>query len=144
MAEIKTKQTDASVDEFIEAVDNKTRRQDAKTLLKIFREVTGQEPNMWGSSIVGYGVYHYKSERSSQEGDWPRTAFSPRKSAMTVYIMPGFYKLADELARLGKHKTSVSCLYINKLDDIDLAVLKRIIAFGYKEMNKQYPESPAV
>lgn len=93
---------------------------------------------MWGMSIIGYGTYHYKSERSSQEGDWMMTGFSPRKQNLTIYIIPGFDSYQKDLAKLGKHKTSVSCLYINKLSDVDINVLKQIITDAYSKMKKQY------
>ena len=93
---------------------------------------------MWGDSIVGFGEYHYKSERGSQEGDWPLTGFSPRKRNMTVYIMPGFTKYKDLMNRLGKHKTSVSCIYFNKLEDINAKVLKQVIRRSVADMKKIY------
>ena len=93
---------------------------------------------MWGDSIVGFGEYHYKSERSSQEGDWPLTGFSPRKRNMTVYIMPGFTKYKDLMNKLRKHKTSVSCIYFNKLQDINTEVLKQVIRRSVAEMKKIY------
>ncbi len=97
------------------------------------------KPMMWGTAIVGYGKYHYKSERSTQEGDWPLTGFSPRKANLTVYIMPGFQKLKSELKKLGKHKISGgSCIYINKLSDIHVPTLTKIIKWGVVEMKKRY------
>lgn len=138
MAEPKTKKNDASVEAFINAIDDDVKRQDCQELLKIFTECTGEEPAMWGSAIVGYGTYHYKSERSSQEGDWMMTGFSPRKQNLTLYIIPGFADDKERLAKLGKHKTSVSCLYIKKLADVDLDVLRSIITSGYQAMKKQY------
>jgi hypothetical protein len=95
-------------------------------------------PKMWGTSIIGYGSYHYKSERSAQEGDWPLTGFSPRKQNMSIYIIPGFKKYQAILKKIGKHKTSVSCLYINKLEDIDLKILENMIKDSVKEMKKMY------
>lgn len=92
---------------------------------------------MWGTSIIGFGQYHYKSERSKQEGDWPLGGFSPRKSNLTLYIMPGFDSYADLLSKLGKHKISKGCLYINKLSDVNLDVLKTIIRTSYEDMKKQ-------
>lgn len=138
MAELKTKQNDASVEEFLNAVENETRRKDAFELLKIFKKATGMEPKMWGSSIVGYGLYHYKSERSKQEGDWPLTGFSPRKQNLTIYIMPGFDKYKDLLDKIGKCKTSVSCLYVNKLEDIDIKILEKMIKDSVVVMKKTY------
>lgn len=140
MAEIKTKPTHKSARKFIEAVEHKIRREDALTLLSLFEEVTGEKPVMWGDSIVGFGRYHY-SQKSGLEADWPLTGFSPRKQNLSVYIMPGFEKYQNLLEKLGKHKTSVSCLYINKLADIDMTVLKEIITLSVAEMKKRYPES---
>jgi hypothetical protein len=139
MAEIKTKKTKESVGAFIDAVDNEQRRADAKVLLKTFKEVTGERSAMWGPSIIGFGQYHYKSERSTQEGDWPRMGFSPRKANLTVYIMPGFAKYEPLLKKLGKYKKSVSCLYINKLSDVDLPTLRKILEETLREMNRRYP-----
>ena len=138
MAEPKTQKNDANVRDFINAVENETKRQDSLELLKIFEECTGEQPAMWGTSIVGYGSYHYKSERSSQEGDWPLTGFSPRKQNLTIYIMSGFDKYKDKLAKLGKHKTTVSCLYINKLSEVDMNILKAIISDSFEVMKKKY------
>jgi hypothetical protein len=138
MAEIKTQKNKTSVLDFINSVEDDAKRQDSLILLEIFKKCTGEEPVMWGSSIVGYGSYHYKSERSPQEGDWPMIGFSPRKQNLTIYIMPGFERYKDDLAKLGKHKTSVSCLYINKLADVDEKILKNIITDAYKSMKKQY------
>ena len=137
MAELKTKKNKASVTKFIDSVEHKTRREDAKRLLKIFNEATGMKPAMWGTSIIGYGEYHYKSERSTQEGDWPLTGFSPRKASMTVYIMPGFDKYKKDLDKIGKHKTSVSCLYFTKLDNIDEKILKKMIKDSMEVMKKR-------
>ena len=101
----------------------------------MFTRLTGETPKMWGSSIVGFGQYHYKSERSSQEGDWPLVGFSPRKQNLTLYVI-GQYDLEDLLNNLGKHKTSVGCLYINKLEDVDTSVLEKIIDVAYKESRR--------
>lgn len=136
MGELKTKKNDASVEEFLGSVDNETRRADGFRLLDIFTRVTGETPKMWGSSIVGFGQYHYKSERSSQEGDWPLVGFSPRKQNLTLYVI-GQYDLDDLLSKLGKHKKSVGCLYINKLEDVDVEVLEKVIDTAFKESRKQ-------
>jgi hypothetical protein len=133
MAELKTLPNDASVDEFINSVAEEQKRQDSLKLLDMYKRITGQPPKMWGESMVGFDLYHYKSERSSQEGDWPLAAFSPRKQNLTLYFTPGFDKYADLLGALGKHKTSKGCLYINKLADVDKGVLEKLIAAGYKE-----------
>lgn len=136
MAEIKTKVNDASVEGFLNKVPDEVKKQDSFTLLRMYTKVTGQKPKMWGSSIVGFGKYHYKSERSKQEGDWPLAAFSPRKQNLTLYVTPGFVNLQDLLKDLGKHKTSVGCLYINKLADVDSAVLEKIIKKSYEDAKK--------
>ncbi len=142
MAELKTKRTRSSVAAFINSVENKRRREDAFVLLDVFQQLTGFEPALWGDSIIGFGEYHYESDRSQQKGDWPLTGFSPRKRNMTIYIMPGFSNFEDLLWKLGKHKTSVSCIYINKLDDIDLNVLKQIVSQSVDEMKILYRWKP--
>ena len=136
MAELKTKPTDASAEDFIASVANERRRQDGLELLAMYRRTTGLEPKMWGPSIVGFGMYHYKSERSSQEGDWPLAGFSPRKQNLTLYVYPNNFP--ELLKDLGKYTTSVSCLYINKLDDIDRAVLEKLIAASFEWSKKEF------
>lgn len=138
MAELKTKLTTASVKDFIDKVPDKEKKQDSLALIKLFQNVTGEKPKMWGSSIIGFGSYHYKSEKSFQEGDWLLTGFSPRKQNLTLYIMLGFADYSDLLKNLGKHKTSVGCLYINKLSDVDLGVLKQLIKRSFLAMRKKY------
>ncbi len=138
MAEIKTKVTKASVRDFINKVPDRTKKQDSLVLLKLFKDITKEKPKMWGTSIIGFGSYHYKSERSSQEGDWPLIGFSPRKQNLTVYIMLGFSDYSSLLKKLGKHKTSVGCLYINKLNDIDIKILKQLIKISFIAMKKKY------
>jgi hypothetical protein len=138
MSAIKTMVNDADVEDFINKVPDETRLHDSLALLELFSKVTGEKPKMWGSSIVGFGQYHYKSERSRQEGDWLMTGFSPRKQNLTLYIMEGFDELRDLLEKLGKHKTSVGCLYINKLADVDLTVLEKIIKQSFASMKKKY------
>ncbi len=138
MAELKTKKNKASVTGYLKSVENEQRRKDSFQLLELFKEVTKMPAKMWGDSIVGFGEYHYKSERSSQEGDWPLTGFSPRKRNMTVYIMPGFTNYKDLMNRLGKHKSSVSCIYFNKLEDINEKVLKQVIRRSVADMKKIY------
>lgn len=130
MAENKTVPTDASVDDFIAAIDNSRRQADASALLEICKEVTGLDPVMWGPSIIGFGSYHYKYD-SGREGDMPAAGFSPRKSNMTLYIGDEFEDAEALFAKLGKHKKSVACVYINKLADVDLEVLREIIARQY-------------
>ena len=138
MSTIKTLATKVPVSEYIASLAEETRRSEAQELLKIFHEATNMDPVMWGTSIVGYGSYHYKSERSRQEGDWPLTAFSMRKSAISIYIMPGFDKYTEHLSRLGKHKTGVGCLYIKRLSDVDSTVLSTIIKSSFNEMKGKY------
>ena len=138
MSDPKTQLTDASVDDFLAGVANARRREDSIKVLELMQDVTGEPPRMWGDSIVGFGTYHYHY-KSGREGDWPRTGFSPRKQYLAIYIMPGFTEYQDLLTRLGKHRTSVSCLYINKLQDVDTEVLREIITAAYQEMAKRYP-----
>jgi hypothetical protein len=138
MSTIKTLSNDAGAEDFINAVPDETRKQDGFALLEMFTRITGEKPKMWGASIIGFGMYHYKSERSSQEGDWPLVGFSPRKQNLTLYIMPGFADYTELLADLGKHKTSKGCLYINKLADVDLAILEKVIAGSYEDMKKEH------
>lgn len=139
MSELKTKKSRASVSRFINSVEHDQRRSDSFELLNIFQEVTKMSPVLWGDSIVGFGEYHYQSERSRQEGDWPLTGFAPRKRNMTVYIMPGFSNYQALLEKLGTHKTSVSCIYFSKLENINIKVLKQIIRQSVRDMKKQYP-----
>jgi hypothetical protein len=137
MATLKTTVNDASVEDFINKVEDEIKRQDSRTLLKLFAKVTGEKPRMWGSSIIGFGSYHYKSEKSRQEGEWMLTGFSPRKQNLTLYVIPGFDDYQDLLSELGKHKTSVGCLYINKLADVDLAVLEKLVKRSFAAMKSE-------
>ena len=127
MAENKTVKTGASVDEFMAGVENKRRREDGLVLMEMMRDVTGLEPEMWGPSIIGFGSYHYRYE-SGREGDIPLIGFSPRKSSLSLYIMSGFDGQEDLLSKLGKHRTGASCLYINKLSDVDMGVLREMVS----------------
>ena len=133
MAEAKTQPTNASVAAFLAAIPDEQRRKDCRLVAKLMQEATGAKPVMWGTSIVGFGTYRYKYA-SGREGDWPVTAFSPRKNDLTIYIMPGFERYADLLARLGKHKTGKSCLYLKRLSDVDLGALREIIGKSVAEM----------
>jgi hypothetical protein len=133
MAEPKTQKTKASVTAFISAVEDDTRRKDAKTVDKLFRAITGEKPAMWGPAIVGYGEYNTAS------GKWPRLGFSPRKANLVLYVMDGYEK-EPLMKKLGKHKTGRSCLYINKLADIDEDILRQIVSNGWKIMAKKHPE----
>lgn len=136
MAELKTKQTNQPPEDFLKTIEPEEKRQDGFALLELFKKVTGEKAVMWGSSIVGFGMYHYKSERSTQEGDWPLVGFSPRKQNLTLYVMAGNKDNSALLEKLGKHKTSVGCLYINKLTDVDLKVLTTLIENSFKYMKK--------
>jgi len=138
MAELKTRLTRESASAFVNGVEDEKKRKDAKALLALFKEATGMPAKMWGTSIVGFGSYHYKSERSRQEGDWMLTGFSPRKQNLTVYIMPGFKAYGDLLKKIGPHKTSMGCLYINKLSDIHLPTLKALIRKSVKDMQEKH------
>lgn len=134
---MKTVPTNDSVTDFLNKVEPAQKRDEAFRLLEIFKEVTGEEAKMWGSSIVGFGQYHYKYE-SGREGDWILTGFSPRKAKHSLYIMPGFDRFEGLMQRLGKYKTGVSCLYVNKLADIDEKVLRELIREGVDYMKERY------
>lgn len=135
---IKTHVNDASVEDFINSVNDDLKKADAFKILEMYKEATNEQPKMWGSSMIGFGQYHYKSDRSKQEGDWPLAAFSPRKQSLTLYIMPGFNDYGDLLNKLGKHKTSVGCLYLNKLGDVDEDILKKLIKRSYEDAIKTF------
>ena len=126
MAELKTQKNDASVEEFLDGVEDEGKRRDCWALVELMREVTGDEPVMWGNSIVGFGSYHY-TYASGREGDWMLTGFSPRKQALTLYIMSGFSEYESLLDRLGKHRTGKSCLYVKSLEDVDASVLRELV-----------------
>jgi hypothetical protein len=138
MSEPKTKKNTASVSSFLSSVENDKRRADSLAVLDLMTEATGEEPTMWGDSIVGFGSYHYKYA-SGREGDWFLTGFSPRKQNLTLYIMPGFDRYDEMLSRLGKFKTGKSCLYVNKLEDVDLSVLKELVKQSAEHMAESYP-----
>ncbi len=126
MAELKTKRTRASVRAFIDGIDDAQKRKDCREIMKMMKEATGCRPAMWGPNIVGYGSYDYKYA-SGREGTWFLTGFSPRKQNLTLYIMPGFSRYDDLLAKLGPHKTGKACLYVKRLDDIHRPTLKTLI-----------------
>lgn len=132
MAELKTKVNQASVEKFISGIKDEKKKADSLVLLALMKKITKQEPRMWGSSIVGFGEYHYKSPSTGREGDWFPTGFSPRKQNMTVYFCLGFKEIAPLLKKLGKHKTTMGCLYFNHLADIDISVLKEVIKVYFK------------
>ena len=127
MAEIKTQRNDGDVLAYLESVENKRRREDSLALLKIMEDVTGEPAEMWGTSIVGFGSYHYRYA-SGREGDMMLTGFAPRKQSLSLYIMGGHERYDELMARLGKHRTGSSCVYINKLADVDMDVLRELIA----------------
>lgn len=146
MAENKTQAGDASVQAFLDSVEPERRREDGLALDRLFRGVTGWKPALWGNrgnaAMVGYGSYHYRYE-SGREGDFLATGFSPRKGAVSIYIMPGYQDYSSILARLGKHKLGKSCLYINSLADADLNVLKELVRAGLDDLNQLYPVTPS-
>ena len=126
MTELKTQKNDASVEDFLNSVEDEVKREDSFAILNLMKEVTGDEPVMWGSSIVGFGSYHF-IYASGREGDWFKTGFSPRKQSLTLYIMDGFSQHDEILTRLGKYTTGKSCLYVKKLEDIDMPTLKELV-----------------
>ena len=133
MAELKTKPNKVSVEKFLKSIKDEQKRKDSFQVLEMMKKITKEEPVMWGPSIVGFGKYHYKYA-SGREGDWFLTGFSPRKQNLTIYIMSGFKRYNELMKKLGKHKTGSSCLYINKLEDIDMKVLKELITESVKYM----------
>ncbi|VEF46209.1 Domain of uncharacterised function (DU1801) [Bacillus freudenreichii] len=139
MYELKTKQNDNSVIEFIEKVDSLKKREDAYQLLDIFTETTGYEAKMWGPSIIGFGSYHYKYA-SGHEGEAPLVGFSPRKAKISLYLSACDPARVSLLNELGKHTTGKSCVYINKLADIDVSVLKDLIEHSIKHLRETYPD----
>jgi hypothetical protein len=136
MSDPKTRPTSQDPREFLSTVEPEEKRRDGFALLELMERISGEQPVMWGPSIVGFGTYHYKSERSRQEGDWPLIGFSPRKQSLTLYIMAGNQDNRDLLERLGKHKTSVGCLYVKRLSDVDLAVLSSLIEASFDYMKR--------
>jgi len=142
MAEMKTKPTNESVEKFLNRVSDEERRADCFAVAKIMEEITGEKPKMWGPSIVGFGSYHYKYA-SGREGDWPITGFSPRKKDLTLYLMMGYEKYKDLLEKLGKHSGGKSCLYINRLSDVHVPTLKKVIKVSVKDL-KAYTKLKSV
>lgn len=138
MAEIKTKPTEVTVHDVIAAIENPARREDAKTVCAMMERITGEPPQMWGPSIIGFGSYHYRYD-SGHEGTMCRLGFSPRKAQLVLYILTGAVGEDERLASLGKHKTGKSCLYINKLADVDMAVLETMTRDALAWMNRKYP-----
>jgi Domain of unknown function (DU1801) len=143
MAELKTKQNDASVKEFLDKIPDKQKREDCLTIAKWMEEVTGAKPKMWGTSIVGFGTWRYKGA-SGREGDWMETGFSPRKNELTLYLIGGLDQQRDLLDQLGKHKTGMGCLYIKRLSDVHVPTLKKLIKNSVKQLrDKQKAEAKA-
>lgn len=140
MAEQKTKPTKASVEDFINEISDESVRDDCRVLVKMMETITGSPPSMWGTSIIGFGRYHYRYD-SGHEGDSCLTGFSPRKQNITLYVMPGFTEHTDLLKILGKHKAGKGCLYIKRISDIDTSVLKKLIAQSVKFLKEKYPDS---
>lgn len=134
----KTKPTAVRVDEFIAAVPDPTRREDARTLTALMQRLSGEAPIMWGSSIVGFGSYHYKYD-SGREGDMARIGFSPRAKELVLYLVDGYEQRGDLLARLGRHRVGKSCLYIKKLADVDVAVLEELMTASLAYMDERFP-----
>lgn len=134
-AELKTKPNKASVEKFLNSIKDEKKREDSFEILKLMKQITKAEPEMWGSSIIGFGNYHYKYA-SGREGDWFLTGFSPRKQSLTLYLMTYLEKNKDILKKLGKYKTGKGCLYINKLEDVDMKVLKELITTSIKKLPK--------
>lgn len=138
MAENKTQPTKQSVPAFLASVEPAERRADCRTLAKLMREITKAPAKMWGTSIVGFGTYHYKYE-SGREGDFFLAGFSPRKNDLTLYIMAGFDRYDELMRKLGRHSTGKSCLYLKRLADVDMKVLKTLITESVRHMRKRYP-----
>ncbi len=136
-AELKTKKNKTSVKEFLDSIEDEAKRKDCRQIAKMMRAATGKNAKMWGTSIVGYDEYHYKYA-SGREGDFMRIGFAPRKQAITLYIMDGFEKYDELMAKLGKHKTGKSCLYIKRLSDIDVGILEKLIKGSLKHFEKKY------
>jgi hypothetical protein len=137
MADNKTVETNASVYDFFDSIEQAQKQADSREMIALMRKLTGCEPRLWGSSLVGFGSYHYRYE-SGREGEFFLTGFSPRKSAFTVYIMPGFERYQARMKKLGPHKTGKSCLYLKNLDAIDRDVLEEIIRDSVEYMRKNY------
>ena len=138
MSEPKTKKTQASVAKFL-STQPEQKREDCRVIIALMQTASGTKAEMWGSAIIGFGTYHYKYA-TGREGDWMRIALSPRKQNISIYIMDGFSKYEKLLAKLGKHKLGRSCLYINKLEDVNIKVLRTLIERSIKNMKKRYPD----
>ena len=141
MAEPKTTRTDANVDEFLASVDNDIRRRDAMAMRDLMTKVTGEQPSMWGPSIVGFGPYTYRPKSGGADHEWFKVGFSPRKAALTLYVMDGFDDYEALLGRLGKHSTGKACLYIKNLDDVDVAVLTQLLERSVKAVEARISDT---
>jgi hypothetical protein len=139
MAELKTQENDASVDDYLNSVEDDKKREASFKVKELMEDVTGEEARMWGESIVGFGHYKYKYA-SGREGEWMITGFAPRKRNLTLYIMSGFEEYDDLLDKLGEHSTGKSCLYINKLEDINMDVLRELVNKSVQHMKETNPE----
>lgn len=137
MSDPKTMKNDASVEAFIDALDDERKKNESRVLVALMREVTGEEPAMWGDSIIGFGTYHYRYA-SGREGDWMLTGFSPRKRAFSIYVMSGFPQHEELMDRLGTYRTGKACLYVKKLDDIDLDVLRDLVRASAAYITEEY------
>jgi hypothetical protein len=138
MSDLKTRPTDASVEAFLDAVEQPRRREDARVVSAMLAGITGEQPVMWGPSIIGFGRYTYVNS-TKKPADWPIIGLSPRKANLSVYIMPGFTERPDLMARIGKVKTSVSCLYISRLDQVDTSVLRELCEWAVATMRARHP-----
>ncbi len=139
MSGIKTRPGDFDVDQFLISVEPEKKREDSIELKKLFDRVVKEKATLWNNNMIGYGSYHYKSDRSKQEGDWPLTGFSPRKQYLAVYIMSGVNNYKDLLDKLGKYKiSSGSCIYVNKIEDINLDILEKLISASVADTKKMY------
>jgi len=139
ISDLKPKQNEKSVDDFINKIEDPKKQEASKRILEILKDISRKKAEMWGDSIIGFGKYHYKYA-TGREGDWMRIGFSPRKQYLTLYIIDGFDKHTKLLEKLGKYKTGKSCLYIKKLQDIDINILKELLEKSLQNMNKLYPE----
>jgi hypothetical protein len=132
LAEIKTKQTSSSVEGFLDSITDEQKRKDSQLILKMMEKATKEKPRMWGSSMIGFGIKRYKSPATGREVDWFHMGFSPRKANLSLHLCHDMKRHADALKKLGKHKTGVGCLYINKLEDVDIKILEKMIAASVK------------
>ena len=142
MAELKTRPNDGDVEAFLQSVEDERRRRDCRTVVEMLTRLTGEVPRMWGGSIIGFGSYEYAYE-SGRTGTWMRIGCSPRKQSLTLYIMSGVERYEELLRRLGTHRTGKSCLYVNRLEDIDLDVLEELVVASLEDMDRRYPTTDA-